>query len=119
MTRALTGRPLAVLAATLLALQLVALYMPSGPDIGRLGELHLDKLAHLVIFALPVWAWGRLTRRPWLVTALFALNALASEPIQAALLPARASDPLDLAADIAGCVLGLALLRWTDPRNHA
>lgn len=74
---------------------------------------HLDKVAHVGMFALPAFL-GVLARvRPWLVSVLLLVHAPVSEVIQHTLLPERAGDPADLLADLIGITLGLWLGLWT------
>ena len=99
-----------VLAGCFLVVQLVALYLPGSPD----GLLELpwlpgaDKAVHLLIFALPVYFFGRWTGRVGLVAGLFAVHAVVSELIQWRFIPYRDGDPWDLLADLVG--IGLAVL---------
>lgn len=88
---------------------LVALYLPGSPEPGF--ELPgADKVAHVLLFALPVWLLGRLTGRVWLIAGVFSAHAVVSELIQHWFLPHRSGDPLDLLADLAGIALAVALL---------
>ena len=45
-----------VLVALSLGLHLWGLYTPSPPDAGALSFPGIDKLAHVVLFAVPTWA---------------------------------------------------------------
>jgi hypothetical protein len=100
-----------------LALQLWVLYAPSVPDAASFAPPFADKLVHGFVFGLAVWAWSRLRRRwAWLIAALFAAHAVASEFIQWRFLAERTGDPWDVVADLAGVALGLgAALRWRRP----
>ncbi|NYH78094.1 hypothetical protein FHR84_001416 [Actinopolyspora biskrensis] len=76
-----------------------------------------DKLVHLALF-LALTGTGQLAgaRSGPLVTTLVCYAPL-SELLQAALPIRRHADPLDLAADLAGVLTALALLRLTR-RSH-
>jgi VanZ family protein len=103
------------LAGFFLAVQLVAVYLPGSPD----GGLELpwlpgaDKVVHCLIFAIPVYFFGRLTRRVGLVAGLFALHAVVSELVQWRFIPYRDGDPWDAVADLIGIGLAVLLLRRT------
>ena len=100
-----------LLAAVVLA-QLVVLYAPRAPSTG--GVPGLDKVVHVLVFAV-VAAVGLRARVPrWVVLLLTVGHAPVSELVQATLLPGRSGDPLDLLADLAGCALG-----WWVPRRPA
>jgi VanZ family protein len=99
----------------------------------------VDKVQHLVGFAVPValvlvaGSQSRASRLdPWrashagviparflgAVLALFAVQAVASELVQAAFLPARAGDVWDVVADLLGIAVGWGLFA-TVRRRHA
>lgn len=106
-----------LLFATAVAVNLAVLYWPrpvsEGPDIP-----HLDKVAHLLVFAAVAWTGARagLLAR-WLVPALV-LHAVTSELAQAYLLPRRSGDAADVLADCAGVLAGMVLARasWRHER---
>ena len=86
---------------------LAALYWPTAvtsdvPD--------SDKVVHLLLFAVPTYAVGRLVPGPWWVVVLFAAHAPISELVQHLLLPNRSGDPWDAVADGAGVALAAAML---------
>jgi VanZ family protein len=95
-----------------LVAQLIAVYaprVPAGPPVNG-----LDKVVHVVIFALPVLAGLMAGVRVLWVLAVFALHAPASELIQHFALPHRSGDVFDVLADLAGVALGgLAYLVWS------
>lgn len=105
------SRPLALAATAVAAIgQLVVLYAPEGGGPPLLP--HVDKVVHVVAFALPV-ACALLARMPWRPVALVAaLHAPVSEVVQATWLPARSGDPWDVVADLLGVALGLGAGRW-------
>ena len=70
---------------------------------------HLDKVAHLGLFAVPTALAALLGSRGALL--VLALHALVSEPLQGWLTGGRQSDPWDTAADLAGMVLGVLVVR--------
>ncbi|MDQ7992730.1 MAG: VanZ family protein [Propionicimonas sp.] len=102
-------RLLAATAVLAVAVHLVALYLPSAPEAG-VGPPGLDKVAHVLLFAVPVWLIGALTGRVWLVAAVFAGHAVVSELVQHWFLPHRDGDPFDLLADLVGIAAAVALL---------
>ncbi len=84
--------------------QLVVLYAPRAPSTG--GVPGLDKVVHVLVFAVVLGlGWWAGAPRP-LVLALSVVQAPVSELLQSTLLPHRSGDPLDLAADLVGCALG-------------
>lgn len=88
--------------------QLVVLYAPRAPSADTGAGLPLDKLIHVLVFALPTAALIRAgVPRRWVVGAMVA-HALASEVLQAALLDERSGDPGDALADLIGVLLGSA-----------
>ncbi|MFC7376262.1 VanZ family protein [Brachybacterium sp. GCM10030268] len=109
----------------LLALAIVAnasFYLPSIPaGTPGAGVPGLDKSVHLLLFALLVWAAGRLLaphrRFPmgWVVIAAFA-HALLIELIQLIALPRRTGDVVDLLFDVLGIALGVGL--WLAERRR-
>jgi uncharacterized membrane protein YhdT len=102
-----------VLAVAALAVHLVALYLPGDPS----GSLELpwlpgaDKVVHVLLFAVPTYLFGRLTRRVGLVAGVFAVHAVVSELIQWRFVPYRDGDPFDALADLVGIGLAVLLLR--------
>ena len=102
------GRPalLGLLGVTVL-LQVVVLYAPSGG--GDLLFPESDKLVHLLLFLVPVVVALLAGLRPGWVVALFAAHAVVSEVVQAALLPGRSGDVVDVVADLVGVALGVLL----------
>lgn len=99
-------------AAATVALQLAVLYWPRPPSVPS-GGLPLDKVAHVVVFALPVVALVAVgASRRW-VAAAMVVHAAASELVQHTLLARRSGDPGDVAADLVGVALGvLVARRW-------
>lgn len=95
-----------------LAGHLVALYLPGSPEPGGPEIPGLDKVAHVLLFAVPAFGLWRLAGRWWPI-ALLVLHAPVSELVQSRFVPLREGDPLDLAADLAGIALGAwAARRW-------
>lgn len=92
-----------------IAVQLVALYAPSVPQVG--APAGTDKVVHLLIFAAPtalalLAGWSR----RWVVVA-FAAQGLVSEIVQAQLLSHRDGDLRDLLTDLAGVLVGVLAAR--------
>ena len=102
----------------------IGFYVPSIPSgMPGAGVPGLDKVVHLVIFALTVWAAARVLapvkRFPvgWVViTAL--VHALLIELIQQIALPDRSGSAGDLVADVAGIALGLGVWIGERKRRH-
>ncbi|HEX8488153.1 MAG TPA: VanZ family protein [Propionibacteriaceae bacterium] len=117
------GPLLVALAALAVLAQLYGLYRSSGPQTLSWFP-QADKLAHLVLFAVPVglillargvrtngasrWAPHRFTAS---VVVLFLLHAVVSELIQHTFYATRTGDPLDVLADWLGVAVGVALAR--------
>jgi hypothetical protein len=107
------GRWAAFGAAVLI--NLIVVYWPSTP--GTAGVPHVDKVVHLVVFALVAWT-GRRAGVPWrLLAVALVVHAVTSEIVQGALLSGRSGDPWDVLADVIGVAAGLALGR-DHPRSH-
>ncbi len=107
-----------VLAVAAVALQMVVLYAPSGPDLGEVG-LPVDKVVHVAVFALATWALAAAgMSRGWAV-ALMAVHAPISELVQHLALPDRSGDPADVVADLLGVTLGAVLAGRTLRRAPA
>lgn len=114
--------------AGLFALALLAnigFYLPSVPEgTPGAGMPGLDKAVHLLVFALTVFAAGRLlaprTRFPmgWVVVAALA-HALLTELVQLVLLPRRSGDGVDLLMDLIGIALGLGAWIWLRRRDRS
>lgn len=95
---------------------LVALYWPRPVSSG--GIPHLDKVAHVVVFAAVAWT-GLRSRVPVVVlVVVLVLHAVTSEVLQASVLPRRSGDAVDVVADLVGVLVGVALARasWRDER---
>ena len=110
-----------VLALALLAN--IGFYLPEvrGSAVGA-ALPGADKIVHVAVFALTVWAAGRLLaprrRFPmgWVVIIAI-LHAGLIELIQGVALPDRAADPADVLADVIGIALGVGL--WLVERERA
>lgn len=96
-------------AVVAVVVQLLGLYLPGSPEVG-FALPGADKVAHFLIFAVPVWLLGRLTGRIWPVVAVFAAHAVLSEFVQGWFVPYRESDPWDVVADLAGITAAAWLL---------
>ncbi|MCL6423898.1 VanZ family protein [Brachybacterium sp. JHP9] len=123
--REIGGRPLARIALLGIAIALNSgFYLSSAPDAGAVSEIQgIDKLVHVGVFALTVWAAGRLLaplrRFPmgWVVLGALA-HAVLIEVLQATLLPHRSGDAADVLADSIGIIIGIALW-WAERRADA
>lgn len=104
-------RWLLALSVLAVAVHLIALYEPGSPD-GVIGFdiPGADKVAHVLLFGVPVWLLGRLTGRSWLIAGVFAAHAVVSELVQHWFLPYRSGDPFDLVADLLGIAAAILLL---------
>jgi VanZ family protein len=70
------------------------------------GESHIDKLAHLLGYALLMFWWAQLvTQKRWKLAIAVVLFGIAIELLQG-LTPERQPDPLDALANAAGALLG-------------
>ena len=96
-------------AVAAVALNLAVLYAPRSPSVPT-GGLPVDKVVHVVVFALPTIALARAgVPRAWAV-GLMAVHAPLSEVIQHQLLGARSGEVGDIVADLVGVSIGAALL---------
>jgi len=97
------------------AVQLVAVYAPSGPQ--GVEVTGLDKVVHAAIFFAPALAALMMGVPARWALGILALHAPVSELIQHFALPGRDGDVFDVIADLAGVVLGLlAFVVWN--RRH-
>lgn len=101
----------------------IGFYVPSIPSGIPGGAVPgLDKVVHVLVFALTVWSAGRVLaprrRFPmgWVVITAVAHAGLI-ELVQLALLPDRGAETGDLVADLIGIGLGLGL--WVGERLRA
>ena len=93
------------LAALAVGLQLVVLYAPRVPAVDT-GGLPVDKLVHVVAFAVPTVALiAAGLPRGWVI-GLMAVHAPLSEIIQGRLLTDRSMQAADVVADLVGVALG-------------
>ena len=94
-----------LLAAGVFLAQCIALYLPKVPS--SESDLPLDKVAHVVMFAVVtgVAVWAGIAWK-WVVAVMLA-QAVISELVQGYLLAGRGSDPWDFVADLVGIGLGL------------
>jgi hypothetical protein len=90
------------------AVHLAVLYWPRAPST---GGLPIDKVVHAAIFGIVLWVGARagVPVRP--LIAVLAAHAVVSELIQHYLLAGRSGDPTDTAADLAGVLIVVLLLR--------
>lgn len=101
-----------IVVALALALQLWGLYTTSPPDPGPLSFPGLDKIVHVVLFAVPTWALMRVVPKPWMALAPMLLHVPVSELIQHFWIAERGGDVLDALAGL----LGVAVGWWTAVR---
>lgn len=98
-----------------LAFHLIGLYVPRVPGGGDLGIPYLDKLAHVILFAVPTWALLKVVPRPWMALVPLLLHVPISEWVQATWLPDRGGDVWDGVADLVGIAVGWWTTVRTDP----
>jgi len=98
---------LIVLGIVAVVVQCIGLYGPPGPPAAP--GLPVDKVEHLLGFAVPVGLFVAARVNPWWVLGLAVGQAVTSEVVQGLLLPDRSGDPLDLLADLVGIALGWAV----------
>ena len=102
------GRWLVAVAA--MVVQFAVLYVPRAPSLPT-GGLPLDKLVHVLVFAVPVVALVAAgAPRVWVV-AVMAVHAPLSELLQSAVLADRSGEPGDVVADLVGVAIGAWLTR--------
>ena len=95
----------------------IGFYLPLSP--GGLALPGLDKAVHLLVFALTVFAAGRLLaprrRFPigWIVLVAL-VHAVMIELVQLLAIPGRSGDALDVLFDVVGIALGL--VAWAGER---
>lgn len=97
--------------------QLLVVYWPSVPVEGPVSWA--DKLVHLLVFAVPTYAVGRVLGSARTAVLAFAVHAPVSELLQHFVLPGRSGDVWDAVADLLGValaatalVVGARLRRW-------
>lgn len=94
-----------VLVVITVGVQFWALYAPSLPDVGVDGIPFVDKIGHIIIFALATWALLRVFDLR-LVMALMVVQLVVSEVVQGLFLPGRSGDIGDAIADAVGIAVG-------------
>jgi hypothetical protein len=93
-------------------LQLTVLYLPQG--LGGPQIAGLDKLVHVLVFAVPALVALMAGIGAWWALGILAVHAPVSELIQHFALPQRSGDVLDVVADLGGVAIGgLAYLVWS------
>ena len=90
--------------AVSMAMQLVAVYAPAGPEGADVNGL--DKIVHAAIFFAPAFAALMMGIRARWALGILALHAPVSELIQHVGLSQRDGDVFDVMADLAGVSLG-------------
>jgi VanZ family protein len=90
--------------------QLVVLYAP-GTATESFAVTHVDKVVHAAVFAAVVVAGRRVGLPLWPLAAASVVQAVLSEAVQDALVPARSGDPADIIADLAGVTIGVLVSR--------
>ena len=81
-----------------------ALYWPRPVSEG--GIPHVDKVAHVLVFAAVAWTGLRARVPARALLPLLAGHAILSEVAQATVLPRRSGDLPDVVADLVGILVG-------------
>lgn len=87
---------------------LVVLYVPTPPPVSP--STGIDKVVHVLAFALPTIVLAVIVRSVALPAVIFAAHAPISELVQGVALADRSADVLDVLADLTG--VGLVVLSW-------
>jgi VanZ family protein len=97
-----------LLVAAVLYLSLAPLYVPAGLP------THFDKAEHaLAYMLLAVWFAGLFARAQyWKIVVALATLGLVIETLQYVMGLGRHGDPMDMAANLLGVGLGIALAVW-------
>ena len=103
------GTWVAALAVAAVIVHVSVLYWPRPVSVG--SGLSLDKLVHVIVFAVPVVLVALWRGRVWLVAAVFGAHAIVSELVQSLVLPNRHGDLGDGLADLVGVMLGILVWR--------
>ncbi len=98
------------------AANLVALYWPRPVSEG--GIPHVDKLGHVLVFAAVAWTGLRAGVPARALLPLLAGHAVLSEVAQATVLTRRSGDLADVAADLAGILVGMLPARASWRSEH-
>lgn len=102
-----------ILVVLALGLHLWGLYTPDPPDPGALSFPGIDKLAHVVLFAVPTWALVKALPKAWMGIVAMVIHVPVSEVVQATFLAgSRGGEWLDALADLVGIAVGW----WTAVR---
>ena len=102
-----------IVAGLAVAVHLWGLYTTSPPDPGAWSFPGMDKLAHVVLFALPTWALLRVVPNQWFALVPMLVHVPVSELVQANLLVGRGGEWWDAAADLVGIAVGWWTTRST------
>jgi len=89
-----------------LAVHLWGLYTTSPPDAGALSFPGIDKVAHVVLFAVPTWALLRVVPNQWFALVPMLLHVPVSELVQANVLANRGGEWWDAVAGLVGVAVG-------------
>lgn len=108
-----------ILVVVALGMHFWGLYTPTPPDVGPLAFPGLDKLVHLILFAVPTWALVKVVPKAWMAVVPMLLHVPVSEIIQATLLSgSRGGDWLDAVADLVGIAVGWWTAVRVDPSQE-
>jgi VanZ family protein len=88
--------------------QLLVLYWPVVTVEGPVSWT--DKVVHLLVFAVPTYAVGRVLGSVRAAVLIFAVHAPVSELVQHYALPGRTGDVWDAVLDLLGVAVGAAAL---------
>jgi hypothetical protein len=98
-------------------LNLLVLYAPRAPSVAS-GGLPVDKLVHMVVFAMPTVALARAGVPLRWAASVMAAHGPISELVQHNLLNHRSGDPFDVLADLAGVGIGVAIMSRSPQRDE-
>lgn len=105
------------LLAVVLAAHLFTLYAQGSPEPGIRQWPYIDKVVHVVAFAVPAFLVRRISPAWWPVV-LLVLHAPVSELIQHHFIPYRSGDVGDAVADLIGVGLGVLAAGWLGRRSR-
>ncbi len=98
-------------------------YLSAQPDLPHVAsgwpDLLVSSAAHMFVFAVLAILWVRALgrgRRSWPIAVALTLLYALSDELHQSFVPGRHADPLDLAFDALGAVLGLAGWAWLQRR---
>lgn len=108
-----------ILVVLALGMHFWGLYTPSPPDAGSLSFPGLDKLVHVILFAVPTWALVKVVPKAWMAVVPMLVHVPISAIVQATLLAgSRGGEWLDAVADLVGVAVGWWTAVRVDPAQE-